>query len=145
MAARSKETMERDILEAVYEFGAIRHESRASQVLADTYSAAEVDGTDLLVPLTVMLNYLVEERFLFPIFSSSRGTELRDGFARGITPKGLDRLRRLRRPVRTWIEENWFPVVVAGTTALIGISSIVVNLIVSFNPNPPKEGVGSTS
>ena len=132
MAVGSKETMERDILEAVYEFDEIRPQTRASQVLTDKYSAAEAGNIAPLVQVTVMLNYLVEERFLFPYFSSE-GEELRDGYARGITPKGLDRLGRLRHPVRTWVGENWFPVVVAGTTALIGISSIVVNLIVSFN------------
>ena len=132
MAAGNKETMERDILEAVYELGEIRHGTRASQALADKYSLDAGDNSPL-IQVTAMLNYLVEERFLFPYFSSSSGEELRDGFARGITPKGLDRLKRLRHPVRTWIGENWFPLAVAVTTATIGILSIVVNLIASFN------------
>ena len=122
--------MERDILEAVYDFGEIRPETRASQVLADKYPL-EADNNAPRIQVTVMLNYLLEERLLFPYFS--RGEELRDGYARGITPKGLDRLQRLRHPVRTWIGENWFPVMVAGTTALIGIFSIVVNLIVGLS------------
>ena len=132
MATGNKETMERDILEAACELGVIRHGTRASEALVDKYSSDAGDNSPL-VQVTVMLNYIVEERFLFPYFSSSSGTELRDGFARGITPKGLDRLKRLRHPVRTWIGENWFPVAVAGTTATIGILSIVVNLIVSLN------------
>ena len=132
MVAGTKETMERDILEAVYEFGEIRPETRASQVLADKY-LSEAGNNSSRIQVTVMLNYLVEERFLFPYISSSSGEERRDRFARGITPKGLDRLQRLRHPVRTWIGENWFPVVVAGITATIGIVSIVVDLIASFN------------
>ena len=131
MAAGNKETMERDILEAVFEFGVIRHGTCASQILANKYPHEAGDNSPL-TQVTVMLDYLVEERFLFPLFTSS-GEELRSGFARGITPKGLDRLQRLRHPVRTWIGENWFPVVVAGITATIGIVSIVVDLIASFN------------
>ena len=130
MAAGKKETMERDILEAVYDFGEIRPKTRASQVLADKYPL-EADNNASRTQVTVMLNYLLEERLLFPYFS--RREELRDGYARGITPKGLDRLQRLRHPVRTWIGENWFPVMVAGTTALIGVFSIVVNLIVDLS------------
>ena len=132
MAAGNKETMERDILEAVYDFGEIRPGTPASQTLEDKYSLDAGDHSPL-IQVTVMLNYLLEERFLFPYISSQSGDELRDGFARGITPKGLDRLQRLRHPVRTWIGENWFPVVVAGITATIGIASIVVNLIAIFN------------
>ena len=132
MAAGNKETMERDILEAVYDFGEIRPKTPASQTLADKYPSDAGDNS-LRIQVTVMLNYLVEERFLFPYVLESSGKELRDGFARGITPKGLDKLQRLRHPVRTWIGENWFPVVVAGITATIGIASIVVNLIAAFN------------
>ena len=132
MAAGNKETMERDILEAVYDFGEISPGTPASQTLEDKYSLDTGDDSPL-IQVTVMLNYLLEERFLFPYISGQSGEELRDGFARGITPKGLDRLQRLRHPVRTWIGENWFPVVVAGITATIGIASIVVNLIAIFN------------
>ena len=136
MAAGHKETMERDILEAVYKFGEIRPGTTASQILADKYPLEEGKNSPL-TRVTVMLNYLLEERFLFPYFSSSTGEELRNNVARGITPKGLDRLRRLRHPVRTWIGENWFPVVIAAITATIGIASIVVNLITSFNKTTP--------
>ena len=132
MAAGNKETMERDILEAVYDFGEIRPETPASQTLADKYPS-DAGYNSLRIQVTVMLNYLVEERFLFPYVASPSGEELRDGYARGITPKGLDRLQRLRHPVRTWIGENWFPVVVAGITATVGIASIVVNLIAILN------------
>ena len=77
--------------------------------------------------LTAVINYLLEERFLYPYFDSS-GKELRDRYARGLTPKGLRRLRELRHPVLTWVGANWFGVVVAGITASIGVASIIVNL-----------------
>ena len=132
MAAGNKETMERDILEAVYDFGEIRPGTPASQILEDKYPSDAGDNSPR-IQVTVMLNYLVEERFLFPYVLESSGKELQNGYARGITPKGLDKLQRLRHPVRTWIGENWFPVVVAGITATVGIASIVVNLIAAFN------------
>lgn len=128
--------MERDILEAVYEFGEIRPETRASQILADKYPMERVSNSPR-TQITVMLNFLVEERFLFPYFERSSGKELRDGFARGITPKGLDRLQRLRYPVRTWIGENWFPMVVAVTTVTISSASMIVNLVISINNPAP--------
>ena len=79
--------------------------------------------------LTAVLNYLLEERYLYPYFDIS-GKELRDGYARGLTPKGIKRLRELKHPALTWAGANWFPVVVALITASIGVASIVVNLIV---------------
>ena len=100
MAAGTKETMERDILEAVYDFGEIRPRSPATQTLADKYPL-EAGNKSNQIQVMVMLNYLVEERFLFPYFSNPSGEERRDRFAKGITPKGLDRLQRLRHPVRT--------------------------------------------
>ena len=118
----NKYKMELDVLAAALELGPILPGSLAAQSLAEAYPGEQE-------ALTVVADYLIEERFLFPLFNSTTGTELRNGRARGITPKGMDRLRRLRRPVRTWIGENWFPVVVAATTASLGITSIVVNVV----------------
>ena len=131
MAAAYKNTMERDILEAVFEFGEIRPNTQASKVLADKYSSAAGDNSPR-IQVTAMLNYLLEERLLFPYFNSE-GKELRDNVARAITPKGANRLQRLRHPARTWMIENWFPVVVSATTATIGLASIIVNAIVKSN------------
>ena len=63
MAREYKHTMERDILEAVYEFGEIRPDTQASRVLADKYPLEPGDNSPR-VQVTVMLNYLLEERFL---------------------------------------------------------------------------------
>ena len=116
----NKYKMELDVLAAAFELGPILPGTPAAQSLAEAYPGEQE-------ALTVVADYLIEERFLFPVFNSTTGTEVRNGRARGITPKGMDRLRRLRRPVQTWIGENWFPVVVATTTASLGIISIVVN------------------
>ena len=117
----NKYDMELDILAAAFELGPILPGSPAAQSLSEAYPGEQE-------ALTVIADYLIEERFLFPLFSSTTGTELLNGRARGITPKGMDRLRRLRHPVRTWIGENWFPVAVAATTASLGIISIIVNV-----------------
>lgn len=115
----NKYKMELDVLAAAFDLGPILPGSPAAQSLDEAYPGE-------LEALTVVADYLIEERFLFPLFDST-GLQVRNGRARGITPKGMDRLNRLRHPIRTWIVENWFPVAVATTTALIGIISIAVN------------------
>ena len=122
MDSDNKHKMERDILAATFDLGPIRPGSPAAKSLAEAYP----DGQQAL---TVVADYLVEERFLFPMFDPATGLITRGGRARGITPKGMDRLRRLKHPVRTWAKENWFPVSVATTTALIGVISIIVDVV----------------
>ena len=123
MDSDNKHNMELDILAAAFELGSIFPGTPANQSLVEAYPDEEER-------LTVFADYLIEERFLFPLFDPTTGGEVRNGRARGITPKGIDRLRRLRNPVRTWIGENWFPVIVAAITASIGIGSIIVNVVV---------------
>ena len=122
--------MERDILEAAYNLGAVYGKSSALEALLEKYSTTESGPReDLNSPeqqLTVVINYLMEERYLYPFFTSD-GQEARQGRARGITPKGIERLHRLQHPTAMWMKDNWFPVVVATITACIGILSIVLN------------------
>ena len=59
------------------------------------------------------LNYLLEERLLFPIRNIHNVGlvcgERRDSGTVGITPKGLDRLDRLKSTRGVpWMKENWF-------------------------------------
>ena len=115
----NKYKMELDVLAAAFDLGPILPGSPAAQSLDEAYPGEQE-------ALTVVADYLIEERFLFPLFDST-GLQVRNGRARGITPKGMDRLNRLRHPIRTWTVENWFPLAVATTTALIGIISIAVN------------------
>ena len=121
--------MERDILEAIHtqgdgDIGYFNGSfSLASQVLLAKYG----NDDDRL---TVVIDYLVEERYLFPLYEAT-GKILGGGYARGITPKGYRRLQELQHPIRTWVDANWFAVFVAGFTAAISIASVVVNLIVN--------------
>ena len=115
-----KYKMELDVLAAAFDLGPILPGTPAAQSLDEAYPGEQE-------ALTVVADYLIEERFLFPLFDSITGLQVRNGRARGITPKGMDRLSRLRHPIRTWIVENWFPVAVATTTAFLGIISIAVN------------------
>ena len=119
--------MERDILEAVYDIGQVGFfngsHSPASKVLNEKYSGTGMDSETQQLP--ALLNYLLEERYLYPFFDTS-GKEQRGGYARGITPKGISRLRELQSSVCAWIRSNWFGVAVAAISALIGIASIIV-------------------
>ena len=121
--------MERDILEAIHTLGNgdigyfNGSFSPASQVLFEKYG----NDDDRL---TVVIDYLVEERYLFPLYEDT-GKILGGGYARGITPKGYCRLQELQHPIRTWVGANWFAVTVAVITATIGIASVVVNLIIN--------------
>ena len=123
--------VERDILEAAYTLGRIGYfggsHSPASQSLFEKY---DKEDDDVSQSLTVVLNWLIEERYLFPFFDANTGKEL-SLYARGITPKGYRRLQELRHPVRTWIRANWFGVLVLCATVLIGVGSMAVSLIVN--------------
>ena len=121
--------MERDILETAHTLGRIGYFngslSPATESLKDKYRSDEEQQQ-----VTVLMKYLLEKRYLFPFFDGKTGKELTD-YVRGLTPKGFRRLRELQAPRRVWFEDNWFPVVVAAITAMIGVGSIVVNLIVN--------------
>ena len=121
--------MERDILEAVHTRGKLGllagTDWPATQFLIDKYRSDEEQQQ-----VVVLMKYLLEKRYAFPFFDGKTGKELTD-YVRGLTPKGFRRLRELQAPRRVWFEDNWFPVVVAAITAMIGVGSIVVNLIVN--------------
>ena len=121
------EKLERAILEAVCDKGSIGLENGsltpAAQVLAAKYPS-ERERQDL----TVALQYLLEERYLWPYFNDKGKEDRTAGHTRGITPRGVDRLRKLRHPQLYWMGENWFPLLVAATGAAIGLTNIVVNL-----------------
>ena len=122
--------MELDILEAIHtqgdgDIGYFNGSfSPASQVLLEKYG----NDDDRL---TVVIDYLVEERYLFPLYEAT-GKILGGGYARGITPKGYRRLQELQHPFRTWVKANAFAVTVAAIMASIGIGigTMVTNIIV---------------
>ena len=127
--------MELDILKAIDELGPIGYQNGrhtpASVRLTSKYKSYE-EGQQL----AVVLNFLLEQRLLFPYFNAD-GKELRET-ARGITPTGLDRLDRLQHPVHTWICDNWFGVVVATIASLIGIANVVVSVLLLFRESLNK-------
>ena len=119
------EKIERDILEAVYDKGMVGFfdgsHSPAAQMLNAKYPAEQEQQA-----VMVIAQYLLEERYLFPFFDFDAGKESRN-YVRGITPKGIDKLRQLRRPWLHWICANWFPFSVAVISATIGLTNIFVN------------------
>ena len=119
--------IERDILEAASKFGMIAPfgDQSGLKELTKKYG----DDRQTMQSLTVVIQYLLEERYLYPFFDS-KGEELRH-HARGITPKGSERLKRMRHPIRTWMGANWFALVVATLTTAISIISVTTNLIVN--------------
>ncbi len=130
IASFNIQQMERDILEAAHTLGSITYfagsPTPALKVLIEKYSLEED-----IEQLTVVVSHLLEERYLFPYFDI-KGYEQRID-ARGITPKGYRRLQELRHPIRSWVGANWFAVAVAAITAIIGISSVVTNLVVNLD------------
>ena len=118
--------MERDILEAALTKGAIgqvlRSNKPASIILREKYGSTEAREQ-----LIVVTQYMLEERYLFPLMDDDNPVDS-SNYVRGLTPKGLKRLRELKAPRWTWVKENWFPVAVATITAFIGLGSIGVDL-----------------
>ena len=123
--AHKVEEMELAILGAVDDKGTLLPfdgGTEAQQVLSAKFPS-DREQQDL----EVTVQYLVEQRFLFPAFADS-GRELSPA-AGGITPKGAERLRQLQGPRSYWMGQNWFPLTVAIVTALIGIANTVVTVV----------------
>ena len=77
--------MERDILEAVYELGPIGVFSGEASP-ASLRLRREYPSDSERQQLSVVLNYLLEKRLLFPYYSANgSGEELRDTFARSLS------------------------------------------------------------
>ena len=125
--------MERDILEAVLTLGEIGYwdnaHTAASKALIKKYLEEDESG-EIDRQMLALIDFLVEKRFLVPVeFVDGK---LAGGYARGITPKGYRRLRELQAPKWTWFKGNWFPVIVAGITAVIGLGAIATELYLNW-------------
>ena len=46
------------------------------------------------------------------------------------TSAGIEFRKRTRHPRKFWINENWFPLAVAITTAVLALASIVIDIVV---------------
>ena len=110
--------MERFILRLVREKGELRAGSQAYEALHAEYPAGSERETAM-----VFVEYLTSERYLLPFISNKRGEIRHD--ARGITPKGVDRLFKLEHPYRHWIANNWFPFILGMAVAGIGIADLI--------------------
>ena len=118
------------ILEAVNDFGEIRPGSLSSEMLRGQFPSRGGEIVpDPSQKATAVFNYLLEERYLFPYMSSSTGEEMRNYVARGLTPRGYDRLQQLKHPLMCWFKKNWFPVAVAVSTIVLSTASIVTSFI----------------
>ena len=120
------ERMERDILEAVYELGGLENfHTAGSRALTEKYGS----NSDVQRQLEIVSDYLVDKRFLFPLYRSDMVQA--QGFTRGITPKGFRRLQELKHPFWTWFKANWFAVMVASITAGLALASVLVDIFKS--------------
>ena len=109
--------MERDILEEVHYCREGVWSARDSKTILKRH------GSDAYDRLNVVVEYLIDEGFLIPLYIPGEKTST--NLVRGITPKGLRRLQEIQHPVRTWLKANWFPMVVAVLATGVGIASIV--------------------
>ena len=127
---RNVRDIELYILKAVDDSGEVLPGSLSYETLVVQFRAREGEVVpDLQQQATAVFNYLLEERYLFPFMDANTGEEMRNNVARGLTPKGYDRLQQLRRPKLYWLRNNWFPTVVAISTLALSIASIVTNAI----------------
>ena len=128
---RKVSRMEREALEAAYTVGEIaRLEDNPFSPPYLLYAGDESSTKQL----EIVIEYLVEERFLFSyVHRGNHSQTMKVGRAGGITPKGMDRLRELRSPRRVWFEKNRLPAIVAGAAVFGGaasVASVVVNLLI---------------
>lgn len=77
--------------------------------------------------MTVIVDGLIDDAFARP-FLDTKGNRS-PASARGLTAKGYDRLERLEHPVRHWMTENWFPLIVAIVASVTSIGSLIVSIV----------------
>ena len=126
--------LERDILTWTYQLGELGpihgSPSPAIVTLVGKYQNGEYgEKRKVDQQIATCIEYLREKRYLYPYFNSQGEEAKSPPWARGITPKGVERLEKLQHPRTHWIGENWFPLTVAIITASIGIASITVNIM----------------
>ena len=90
----SSKNMELVILKAIRKFGEIDL-GNAKKSAAQLEISSKFDSGEESRQVRVFLNYLVQERFLFPFYDNNKTP--RFDSAMGITPKGLARIHRRTR------------------------------------------------
>ena len=126
---RDAEKMERDILRAVRDLGDIyvnrgRNPTTYTDAASRLMSLYPEEGAQPAGRLWVFVDSLVASGELLH-FQQAPNLTRNEGAARGLAPKGERRLYELEHPLGAWIKENWFPVVIATITAVIGVANVV--------------------
>ena len=125
----AKRNPERDILAAARDYGYLGFmdgaHSEGSERLFDLYPE---DSQRFDSELNICFEFLAESRYLWPMFNSE-GVRI-VMCARGITPKGQQRLYELEHPIRAWLKVHWFPTSIAFATNLTAIASVVVRFVI---------------
>ena len=114
--------MEREILETAATGEIMTPNHPRFKSMCDHYSPEHDQA------LTCVLIHLVKHGYLVPLYEAD-GNEAKNGWSRGLSPQGYQRLRQLRHPVSTWASQNWFPLSVASTSAMLATASILINLL----------------
>ena len=123
-----KRNTELDVLVTVNDCGAIGvfdgGPTKASKRLFSLYPEFSIGYEG---KVSVVVDALVGSGHLLPVNNTQGKRE--QGYARGLTPKGVRRLYELEHPVRAWMKANWFPFVVACVTTCVGVASIIFSFI----------------
>lgn len=122
MSDLNYQEMERRILETAATGEIMTPNHSGFKSMLDNYS------TEHQQALTCTLIHLVKHGYLIPLYDAD-GNEAKNGWSRGLSPQGYQRLRQLRHPVRTWSSQNWFPLSVALISALLSTASIAFEAI----------------
>ena len=121
-----KPTIERDILRAARKYGHLGDSSgprsKGTKWLTSLHPESRENQR-----LTVTLIALVESGHL--VAARNEKGDVLQPFARGITPKGEQRLYELEYPVRAWLQRNWFPFVVACVTTGVGAAGVIASFV----------------
>ena len=131
--------MEKDVLRAVADYGLILPGTPAERAISAEYPNEGRDlGEVIDNKVTIVIDGMVADGLLFPV--TSAGGPVTGGRARGLTPKGWERLYQLDHPVRLWMKQQWFPLTVAVVTSLVSagyaIADIVITLVVKPTAAP---------
>ena len=73
--------------------------------------------------LTCTLIHLVNHGYLVQLYEKD-GNEARNGWSRGMSPRGYHRLQQIRHPIRSWTSQNWFPLSNESGIKIIFVQSI---------------------
>ena len=116
--------MELDVLEMAHDCGLLHPDNSKFNTRCDVIKERHDCNDSSILNI---IDSLVLNRYLLGL---GEHNSYALGRARGITPKGYDRLQELKYPTKVWVKKNWFGVFVLGITTVVNITAIVVNALV---------------